>query len=208
MNVDHLPLGPLGTNCFICSVDDEALVVDPGGEPSEVLALLRTRGLSLKHILVTHLHFDHIYGCAALARATGAPILASSEDAFLLETEIGGGGMMGLPRVEPFDFTPLAPGKREFLGQECRVLATPGHTPGSLTFYFPQHGRAFVGDLIFRRSVGRTDFPGGSTETLTDSIEREIFTLPPETLLHNGHGPDTNVGDERNHNPFFVGYRP
>lgn len=206
MNIDSFTLGPLGTNCFLCSESGRAVAIDPGGNPAEVLARLKAEGLALTHILITHLHCDHIYGCKALADATGAPALAAQEDAFLLETEVGRGGLMGLPMVKLFEFTPLQPGTHAFLGQECRVLATPGHTPGSLSFYFPKEGRVFVGDLLFRRSVGRTDFPGGSSAALTRSVQDEIFTLPGETIVHSGHGPDTTVSDEKNHNPFFVGF--
>jgi glyoxylase-like metal-dependent hydrolase (beta-lactamase superfamily II) len=205
MNVTTLVLGPLGTNTYLCSRNGEAVVVDPGGEPSEVLERLRADDLKLTHILITHLHFDHIYGCRALAEATGAPVLAPKNDASLLDTEVGQGGVMGLPTVEPFDFQPLEPGVHRFIDLECRVLPTPGHTPGSVTYYFPEAGRAFVGDLIFWRSVGRTDFPGGSSETLAESVRTQIFTLPDETVLHPGHMQETTVGEEKNHNPFFTG---
>ncbi|MGE4291741.1 MAG: MBL fold metallo-hydrolase [Desulfovibrio sp.] len=206
MKISVLELGPLGTNCYVCSEGNKAVAIDPGGDPAEVLDLLRNEHLELTHILVTHLHCDHIYGCKALAQATNATVLASPDDTFLLQTEVGAGGLFGLPKVEKFDFSAIKPGTHEFLGHECRVLATPGHTPGSLTFYFPDQGRAFVGDLLFRRSVGRTDFPGGSTPALTESVQKEIFTLPENTVIHSGHGPDTTVGDEKNHNPFFVGF--
>ncbi|MEF2145523.1 MAG: MBL fold metallo-hydrolase [Desulfovibrionaceae bacterium] len=205
MNVHSLTLGPLGTNCFVCSKNGRAVVVDPGGDPADVLSLLRAEKLELTHILITHLHFDHIYGNKALSKATGAPILASDKDAFLMDSEVGRGGMMGLPLVEPFEFEGIAPGEHEFLGLACTVLATPGHTPGSLTFYFPQSGCAFVGDLIFYRSVGRTDFPGGSSTALMDSVRKKIFTLPENTVLYSGHGPQTTAGDEQIHNPFFTG---
>jgi glyoxylase-like metal-dependent hydrolase (beta-lactamase superfamily II) len=208
MKVTALNLGPLETNCFVCSEAGKAVVVDPGGEPSAVLKLLRAEKLELAQILVTHLHCDHIYGCKALAEATGAPVLASATDDFLMQTEVGRGGLFGLPLVDEFAYADLKPGRHEFLGLECRVLATPGHTPGSLTFYFPAQGHAFVGDLLFYRSVGRTDFPGGSSETLSASVRNEIFTLPGETVVHPGHGPDTSVGDEKHHNPFFAGFQP
>ncbi|MBN2140649.1 MAG: MBL fold metallo-hydrolase [Desulfovibrionaceae bacterium] len=199
-------LGPLQTNCHLVRNQDRALVLDPGGEPSGVLAFLKDNSLTLTHILNTHLHCDHIYGNRALARATGAPILASPADRFLLETPIGRGGeMIGLPEVQDFEFQDLAEGENEFLGLACRVLATPGHSPGSLSFYFPQLCAALVGDLIFRRSVGRTDFPGGDMDALRRSVREKIFSLPPETVLYTGHGPKTTVDEERLHNPFVSG---
>jgi len=204
MRISSYPLGPLDTNCHVLDHLGQALAVDPGGDPADVLEFLQAEKLTLAHILITHLHFDHIYGCAALSKATGAPILAPAADAYLLDLELGRGGVYGFPMVEPFDYAPLKEGPGEFLGLECRCLATPGHTPGSFSFYFPAAKAAFVGDLIFYRSVGRTDFPGGSTEDLKKSVQEKIFTLPGETALYSGHGLDTTVADEKTHNPFFL----
>lgn len=205
MNIRVFTLGPLMTNGFLVARNGDAVFVDPGGDPAEVVNVLREQNLSLTHILVTHMHCDHIYGCAALAKATGAPILASDMDAELWDTEVGGGGLMGLPRVEPFEHKDLPPGDAEFLGQAVRVLHTPGHTPGSLSFHFPEAGVVFAGDLLFKRSIGRTDFPGGSHPQLLESVRREVFRLPHETVVYAGHGPETTVGDEYAHNPFFQG---
>lgn len=204
MRITSYPLGPLDTNCFVLDHAGQALAVDPGGDPAEVLDFLKAERLTLAHILVTHLHFDHIYGCAELAKATGAPILAPEGDAYLMDTELGSGGVYGFPVVEPFASSPAPLGQTSFLGLDCRCMATPGHTPGSLTYYFPQAGAAFVGDLIFHRSVGRTDFPGGSSAQLKASVLEKIFTLPGETVLYSGHGLETTVADERTHNPFFL----
>jgi hydroxyacylglutathione hydrolase len=204
MRITSYPLGPLETNCFVLDHQGQALAVDPGGDPAKVLDFLRAEKLTLAHILITHLHFDHIYGCAALAKATGAPVLAPSADAYLLETELGRGGVYGFPVVEPFDYAPLTEGPARFLDLECQCLTTPGHTPGSFSFYFPAAKAAFVGDLVFYRSVGRTDFPGGSSEALKTSVEDKIFTLPGETALFPGHGQETTVAAEKTHNPFFL----
>jgi len=203
LKVRTFPIGPLEVNCYLVSNRAEAVVVDPGGDPAPILRILKSDGLKLTHIIDTHLHFDHIYGNSALAKATGAPILAGQADAFLLETEIGKGGLMVFPRVEDFDFESLKPGETTFLDRPCKVLPTPGHSPGSLSLYFPQDHMVFSGDLIFYRSIGRTDFPGGDYEQLLESVRREIFTLPGETVIYSGHGPKTTVGDEKMHNPFF-----
>lgn len=197
-------LGPLETNCFLLHAQSEAVAVDPGGNPSRVLDFLKHENLSLTHILNTHLHCDHIYGNKALHQATGAPILVNPEDEFLLQTEVGAGGLMGLPRVEEFSFSPISPGTMTLLGEECRILPTPGHTPGSLSFFFPDSKAVFVGDLLFARSIGRTDFPGGDMDTLLRSVREQIFTLPDETKVFSGHGPQTTVHDEKLHNPFFA----
>jgi glyoxylase-like metal-dependent hydrolase (beta-lactamase superfamily II) len=203
MRIETFALGPLSTNCFVLAHDGRALAVDPGGNPLTVLEFLAENGLELALILNTHLHFDHILGNRALNAATGAPILADPAGTVLMQSEIGRGGLMGLPIVPDFEFTELLPGETEFLGLPCRVLPTPGHAPGSLTFYFPQARAAFVGDLIFQRGIGRTDFPGGDLATLLKSVRERIFTLPGDTVLYPGHGPETTVDDERAHNPFL-----
>jgi Zn-dependent hydrolases, including glyoxylases len=204
MRITSYPLGPLETNCHVLDHQGRALAVDPGGDPAEVLEFLSAEKLSLEHILITHMHFDHMYGCAALAKATGAPVLAPQGDVFLLDTEYGRGGVYGFPVVEPFDYAALAEGPATFIGLDCQCLATPGHTPGHFCFYFPQAKAVFVGDLIFYRSVGRTDFPGGSSDELKRSVLENIFTLPGETLLYSGHGMETSVDAEKTHNPFFL----
>ncbi len=203
MDIASFPLGPLETNCLVASEGQTAVAVDVGGDPAPVLRLLQDKGLRLEAILLTHLHCDHLYGVAALAKATGARALAGSEDATLMDTELGRGGFMGLPAVPPFEWEAAVPGELPLLGQTCRVLATPGHSPGSRTYHFPAAGVAFVGDLLFYRSVGRTDFPGGDYDVLIQSVKSEIFSLPETTVVYPGHGPATTVGDEKRHNPFF-----
>lgn len=204
LNVKIFALGPLQTNCFVLFDHSEAMAVDPGGEPDAVLDFLRQKNLNLAYILNTHFHFDHILGNKALQKATKAPILANPEDDFLLQAQAGGGGgMMGFPTVEVFEYQALEPGQYSWLGHECQVLSTPGHTPGSLSFYFPQCAMIFSGDLIFYRSVGRTDFPKGSTQALMRSVQEKIFSLPDKTVIYAGHGPQTTVREEKLFNPFF-----
>ncbi len=207
MHVSVYPIGPLDTNCFLLSHEGEAVAVDPGGNPEPLLDEINREKLKLTHILNTHLHFDHTFGNAMLHQATGAPILANKEDDYLLQSELGKGGMWGLPLIDDFAYESVGPGDIQLLGVTCKVLHTPGHSPGSLTYYFPEFKVAFVGDVIFKRSIGRTDFPGGSYEELQRSIIENIFSMPDEVVLYNGHGPDTTVGDEKLHNPFFSEYR-
>jgi glyoxylase-like metal-dependent hydrolase (beta-lactamase superfamily II) len=202
MKVATFQLGPLDTNCHVASVDGRAIAVDPGGDPAEVLEYLKENDLALDCILVTHLHFDHIYGCAALSRATGAEIRTPTADEELMQTEIGTGGFMGLPAVEPFERVGIVPGEFEVMGQPCRALHTPGHTRGSLSFYFPESERLFSGDVLFYRSIGRSDLPGGDQDVLERSIREKIFSLPETTKVHPGHMIDTSVGDEKAHNPY------
>ena len=208
MDIQVFSLGPLSTNCFLLSHEGKAVVVDAGGDPARVVAHIKNNSLELTHILTTHLHCDHIYGNKALQYATGAPILANPEDEFLMQTEVGGGGLMGLPMVDTFTYEPLAAGETSFMGLNCTVLHTPGHTPGSLSFYFPEAGAVFTGDLLFRRSIGRTDFPGGDMEALLASVRGKIFSLPEETVVYSGHTPPTTVGEEKHHNPFLGVFQP
>ncbi len=201
-------LGPLETNCYLLYNDDqEALVIDPGAEPAEVLDFTEAKGLHVSYILNTHLHFDHIGGNAALAAATGADILAGEADRYLLETELGGGGFMGFPKTPAFTFTSLDAGEQIFLGETCHVLPTPGHSPGSFSFYFPCLAAVFCGDLIFYRAVGRTDFSGGDATILKESACSNILVLPRETIIYPGHGPETSVGDTLRNNPFFSDFQ-
>ncbi|EHJ49167.1 beta-lactamase domain protein [Solidesulfovibrio carbinoliphilus subsp. oakridgensis] len=203
MDIRTFPLGPLETNCHVAVVGTAAVAVDVGGDPAQVAQFLKEKGLALEAVLLTHLHCDHLYGVGTLAREFGAKAYGGAGDAFLLDTEVGAGGLMGLPLVPPFDWEPIAPGETTLLGQPCRVLATPGHSPGSLSYHFPEAGVVFVGDLLFYRSIGRTDFAGGDYDALIRSVATEIFALPPATLVYAGHGPATTVGDEKRHNPFF-----
>jgi glyoxylase-like metal-dependent hydrolase (beta-lactamase superfamily II) len=203
MQIKAYMLGPLQTNGYLMSNNGRAVFVDPGGDPAEVVSDINAQGLKLEYILNTHFHFDHVLGNAALAEATGAKIVANPKDKYLLGDGIGGGGMMGMPKVDDFEYEPISEGDMEFIGLPCKVLETPGHTLGSLSFYFPDAGAVFVGDLLFFRSIGRTDFPGGNMDSLLEATRNKIFTLPPETTVFSGHGPKTNVADEKNHNPFF-----
>ncbi len=204
LKVSCFPLGPLQTNCFVVHNNHEALVIDPGGDPSDVINFLEKNSLDVVYILNTHFHFDHILGNRALSQATGAQILASPEDEFLLKAQVGGGGgVFGFPEVPPFEYSPISEGEVEWLGEICKILSTPGHTPGSLSFYFPSSRALFSGDLIFQRSIGRTDFPGGSLEQLLSSVRKKVFTLPGETIIYSGHGPYTTVHEEKLFNPFF-----
>lgn len=204
LKLNTMALGPLETNCYLLYSQSQALVIDPGGEPEKIISFLQEHALELTAILNTHLHFDHIQGNAVLAQTFNLSVLANPQDTYLLDTELGGGGMWGFPKTMPFPMEPLHEGQYVFLDTPCQVLATPGHSQGSLSFYFPELGAVFVGDVLFYRSVGRTDFPGSSEQVLAQSVRKKIFTLPEETIVYPGHGPETTVGSERLNNPFFT----
>lgn len=208
MPIQCFPLGPLETNCYLVHEQSDAVVVDPGGSVDELVTFLTEKGLKLKAIIITHLHFDHIYGVAQLLRETAVqgvavPVFAPAGDTYLTDNPAGKGGMWGFPEVAPFDWQDLAPGEQSFLKTlPFTVMHTPGHTRGSLSLYFPQEKAVLTGDLIFYRSVGRTDFEGGNSEELLLSIRDKIFALPPDTAIYPGHGPATSVSDEYNNNPY------
>ncbi len=190
MFIHSFVLGPLQTNCYVISSRGRAAVVDPGDDPALPLAYIRKFGFRVEHILLTHLHHDHMGGVAPVVEATDAPVLAGAADSFLLEANVRAG-------QTGFAFTPVAAGMLRIIGLPCMVLETPGHTPGSLSFFFPEADVVFTGDLIFHRGIGRTDHPYGDGPTLFDSIRRRIFILPDDTEIHPGHGPETTVAREK-----------
>ena len=202
MPVATFPLGPLQTNSYLIHNAGQAVAVDVGGEPAPMLEYLTEHKLALAAICLTHRHFDHLYGVAELAGATKAVVYAPTGDDSLAETESGKGGIWGFPPVPPFDSLPMPTGSASFGGMECRVLETPGHTPGGVSLYFPAEKLVFTGDALFYRSMGRTD-----QATLLRSIKDVLFTLPEDTTVYPGHGPATSIGDERKNNPFCGEFR-
>ena len=202
LKIKTIPMGPLDANCYIIMNDRHAALIDPGDDIRAISRILDRNGLMPEAILLTHLHFDHIYGAAKLAREWGLTPRAGAGERMTEEAGLSSGAMFGLPAVEPFSWKPLEAGEHAMLGTTCMVLATPGHSPGSLTYYFPKAKAAFTGDLIFQYSVGRTDLPGGNPGELHQSILHAIYTLPEDTVLYPGHGACTTVLDEREHNPF------
>lgn len=201
--IETFPLGPLQTNCYLVAHEGQALVVDPGGAPDEVINFAAANNLRIREILNTHLHFDHLYGNQALHVATQAPIRVPEKDVPLLASGLGSGNYMGMPKVDTFTYETINAGEMNFIGLPCRVLSTPGHSPGSLSYYFPDLNAVFVGDVLFAGSIGRTDFFGGDLETLLAAVRSQLFTLPPATKVYPGHGPATTVQEEQRTNPFF-----
>ncbi len=202
MPIATFPIGPLATNSYIINDSAEAVAIDVGGEPSEIQNYLASRSLTLAAICLTHMHFDHLYGVADLAEATGAPVLAPEGDNPIIDTESTKGGIWGMPLVKPFETRPLPLGKTKFGDMDCMVLETPGHTPGGVSLYFPKFNAVFTGDALFNRSLGRTDFPFGNHQQLLASIREKLFTLPDSVEVYPGHGPATTIGAEKRENPF------
>lgn len=200
-----------GENVFLLfdSTTKEAAIIDPGmmeaGEFAQLETMVSKEGLHVKYVLLTHAHIDHACAAKWAAEKYGAPICGSTADQTYASSMKEQAIMFHLP-IRPDEFTidkPLSDGDVLTLGASTiQVIATPGHTKGGLVFYIPQTGIAFVGDTIFRGSVGRTDLPGGDMGELTESIRTKIYTLPAATNLYPGHGPATTVEEEKNFNPY------
>jgi len=202
--VDRYELGPLQTNCVVVRRErgaEEALVVDPGGDVTELRLELARMGATVVAILLTHGHWDHVLGVAALAEATGAPIYIGAEE--LPELESGLTELMGVPNAPAFTPDHLLSGGETLAlaGLEVEVVAVPGHRPGHLAF--ATGGCLFSGDVLFSGSVGRADLPGGDWPALLASIEMLAERFPPETVVYSGHGPETTLGAELRSNPFL-----
>lgn len=205
MKIIQFQLGPLGTNSYLvyCEKTLEAVVIDPGGEPDEVLAVVEREKLKVKYIINTHGHADHIAGDAKLKEVTGALVLIHDQDAKMLTDARYNLSMYigGDIEFEPADKL-LRDGEVVSFGNvEMIVLHTPGHTPGGISLLAGEI--LFSGDTLFCESIGRTDFPGGSYSTLVNSIKTKLLTLSDETKVLPGHGPESTIGWERKMNPFI-----
>ncbi len=205
-----LTVGPLQENCYLL-VDTEtqdterqrAVLIDPGDEAERLLAALG--GFELTAIWLTHAHFDHVGALAEVLEYLPVPIYLHPNDRPLLAQAASSAAFFGLSLRQPeVDTLPLKHGQRLSVGAyEARCLFTPGHAPGHVAFYFPEAATLLSGDALFKGSVGRTDLPGGDAAQLLESIHRELLTLPDDTRVLPGHGPETTVGAERRTNPFL-----
>jgi hydroxyacylglutathione hydrolase len=201
------PVGLLGCNCSILGDESsrEAIVIDPGYDIPQILSVLAKYQLTVKKILVTHAHIDHIASAQELKRITGAPILYNQADLPLVAMMDVQASWFNLavPTVLPPDHSPADRETVSVAGIEGEVLYTPGHSEGSICLYVPAQNLLLAGDTLFAGGVGRTDFPGGSSKKLLSSIQERLLTLPDATLVVPGHGSTTTIGTEREHNPFL-----
>src|SRR3974377_525720 len=203
------PVGPLACNCSVVGDEKthEAMVIDPGDEIEKVLAILQQYNLTVKQIVITHAHIDHIGGAAKLKRLTGAPILLNQNDNTLLKMLSVQAVWTGMrpPEKGAIDASLSAGDKVRTGSLVADVLHTPGHTEGSICLYFAPEKKLIAGDTLFAGSIGRTDLPGGSYEKIMQSLHGPVLALPDETVVVPGHGPLTTIGQERATNPFLVG---
>ena len=213
MKIKQFELNHFGTNCFVLWDEStkQCAIVDPGAETlyeeAQVTQYIEEQGLTPTLILLTHAHVDHIAGLAEMCSRYGLPVTMHPDGKKLLRQAEAYGGVMGflsVSNMENLNVNEINDNDMLSLGNEkieCR--AVPGHCPGSMAYVVPSAKVVLTGDALFRGSIGRTDLPGGNYETLIESIEREILTLPPNTLLYSGHGPTTTVAHERDFNPYL-----
>jgi hydroxyacylglutathione hydrolase len=205
---ETFPVGLLACNCTILGdeVSRDAIVIDPGYDIPEILTKLAAHQLTVRQILITHAHIDHIAGALELKRITGAPILYSKEDLPQLAIMDQQAAWLGVetPQVRSPDHSPADNETISIRGLEGKVIHTPGHTQGSLCLHIPSQNLLLAGDTLFAGGVGRTDFPGGDQDTLFASIRDRLLSLPDQTIVVPGHGEETTLATERASNPFVL----
>ena len=205
-----IPVTPFQQNCSLVWCDDtrQAAVIDPGGDLEVILSAVDEHGLKLQQIWLTHAHIDHAGATAELAARLKLPIIGPHPgDQFWIDGLPQQGVMFGFPRCEAFTPTRwLHDGDTVTLGgHTLNVRHCPGHTPGHVVFHSPEMNRAFVGDVLFAGSIGRTDFPQGNHQQLIDSITQRLWPMGDDTVFIPGHGPESTFGRERMSNPFVGG---
>jgi len=208
LDVQMLTVGPIAENCFVLRREGSGrgLIVDPGEEPERILAQVEQMGVKVEAILVTHCHFDHIGAVAPLARASGAPVYCPQVETPLLANIMSYVPVPGLGPYEDYEADETVSGGEslELAGLTFDVIATPGHSPGHVTYSVRGEDAIFSGDVLFQGSVGRVDLPGGDGPTLLASISTLLDAHPPETAVYPGHMGVTTLGAERATNPFLA----
>ena len=204
-----LAVGPLQCNCSVIGdeASHEAMIIDPGDDIQDVLALVRKHNLQVKQIVITHAHIDHVGGAMKLRAATGAPILLNQNDYALLKMLDVQAAWIGVANPGKVDVDrSVTTGDTITAGSlTANVLHTPGHTEGSICLHFPSETKLIAGDTLFAGSIGRTDLPGGDMQKIMRSLHTVLLALPDNTVVVPGHGELTSIGQERHTNPFLIG---
>ncbi|MFQ6134067.1 MAG: MBL fold metallo-hydrolase [Armatimonadota bacterium] len=206
MLLQRLEVPPLAVNCYLigCRATGEGAVIDPGGDADGILKAAASHQLTISAILQTHGHLDHMTATRALSQATGAPVYAHQGDhEALLRPDPTFAAMLGLSVQPPERLESLGDGDVLTVGRlSLEVMATPGHSPGSVCYLVG--GDLFTGDTLFAGGVGRTDLPGGDHDQLIRSLRDRLLPLPDDLAVHPGHGPTTNLGDQKRNNPWLL----
>lgn len=204
LQIEPLIVGPLFSNCYIVWDNNvkQGVIIDPGDDANVILKRIKELNITIKFILATHCHFDHVGGVAPLKRELNVEFLAHKSDLFFIEDGKNAASRWGIdieqpPKPDRF----IVDGEKIKVGEfELEILYTPGHSPGGVSFL---HDRiVFAGDTLFQGSIGRTDFCKGSLEDLAKSIKTRLYILPDDTIVYTGHGPITTIGDEKRYNAF------
>ena len=207
MKVGKFVLGPVATNCYIGINEEtkECFIVDPATCPPEFVSYIKNAGLTVKAVLLTHGHFDHIMGLDALLKEFPVPVYAHEAERDVLESEQLNSSASMLGQPYSFSGADYVTNRRELriAGFEIRVIYTPGHTIGGCCYYIEKEKTLFSGDTLFHGSVGRTDLPTGSMGQLVSSVRDRLFVLPDDTQVYPGHMEETTIGYEKKYNPFI-----
>ncbi|HEX9654010.1 MAG TPA: MBL fold metallo-hydrolase [bacterium] len=206
MLIEKLEVGVFAENCYVvgCEQTREGVVIDPGDEGQRILRAIEKNSLKIKYILITHAHLDHVKEAQAVKSALNVPLCMHRADQLLLDNlpaqaAAFGLSTSGIPQVDQY----INEGESINFGkQRFEILFTPGHSPGSVSFVTQK--LAFVGDVLFAGSIGRTDLPGGDFDMLIQSIKSKLYPLGDDTQVYPGHGPHTTIGGERRTNPFLI----
>lgn len=211
MNWEQIPLGPIQTNCYlIADSQKRCLIVDPGEEGKKLINHIEKRKLKPQAVILTHAHFDHIGAADEMRDHYKIPVYVHENEAkWLLDPALNGSQFFAIGemvRLKPADNFFAAEGSITVRDFSFEIFETPGHSPGSVSFYFQEEGVVVAGDALFQGSIGRTDLPGGNHQQLLESIHKKLLSLPEDTQVLPGHGPITTIQSEMDSNPFLNGF--
>lgn len=205
IKIGRMVVGAVQTNCyFLQNVDtNEVIVVDPGAKGERIYEEMTNHGYTIKAVLLTHGHFDHVMGADAIRKAANVKVYLGEQDGKLIENaDLNVSAMFGTPYTTKADILVKDGEELELAGIKMKVIHTPGHTAGGVCYYLEEEKILVCGDTLFAESVGRTDFPTSSSSALVNAIREKLFTLPEEVYVYPGHGPTTTIGHEKENNPF------